>query len=592
MEYTQALNDTLSKNSLFKGLTPNDYQELARILSQDTFSDGEVIVKEGDTADKIYVILKGKASVIKAMGKNGDRIEHQIAVLKAGDSIGDVALIDNQPRSATVKSLGDTETISFHIDQLSALSHHEDSIESKLKINFALHLSKYLRNTNNSTLAERQRHKSEITQLTNFDIVTGLPNQYLLKEKLKTQIAEHADEPMAIIQIEVIDYKEVCDALGNEIGDQLLTAISDRLTSSLSEVQVIARVGFNQFMILYAIRQSLPPVQALTSRIIRLFSSPFLVADDNIFTNIYIGIGHYPDDGIQPDLLIKRAGLALDAAKLGDPNTFAFYNKEMDALVEQRRQLIQELREAFAKDQFELFFQAQVDLKTNKLLGAETLIRWIHPEKGIISPVIFIPIVEQTGMIIKLGHWIFRKACEQAKIWNDWGHPLRLAVNLSAIQFKQKDLVEQFTKVINEIGIPPALIELEVTESMMMSDIDETINKLQRFVDMGFIMAMDDFGTGYSSLSNLRRLPIDKLKVDQSFVREISKDEDSKDIIRCIVGMAKGLRLHTIAEGIEDNEQRDFLNELGVDEGQGYLFSKPIPAAEFETKFSISSEQK
>jgi EAL domain-containing protein (putative c-di-GMP-specific phosphodiesterase class I) len=336
----------------------------------------------------------------------------------------------------------------------------------------------------------------------------------------------------------------------------------------------------------------LPQVPALCSRIIRLFSNPFLVADDNLFTNIYIGIGHYPDDGIQPEALIKRAGLALDAAKLGEPNTFAFYNKDMDALVEQRRQLIQELHEAFAGEQFQLFYQAQVDLKTGKLLGAESLIRWIHPEKGIISPVIFIPIVEQTGMIIKLGHWIFRKACEQAKKWNDMGHPLRLAVNLSSIQFKQRDLVAQFSKVIKEIGIPPALIELEVTESVMMSDVDETIQKIQQFVDMGFVMAMDDFGTGYSSLSFLRKLPIDKLKVDQSFVRDIGKGEDSKDIIRCIVGMAKGLRIHTIAEGIEDEIQRDFLNSLGVDEGQGYLFSKPIPPDEFEQKFSITQEKK
>jgi EAL domain-containing protein (putative c-di-GMP-specific phosphodiesterase class I) len=358
------------------------------------------------------------------------------------------------------------------------------------------------------------------------------------------------------------------------------------LTSSLSNVQIIARVGFNQFMLLYTDYNTPDDVTTIVTRIIHQFSNPLMVQDDNIFSNIYIGICFYPEDGIQPQLLMKNAGLALDSAKLNEPNSFAFYSREMDALIAERRKLIHELRDAFDKDQFELYYQAQVSLQeSDKLIGVEALIRWMHPEKGMISPVVFIPIVEQTGMIIQLGYWIFKTACQQAKLWSEAGNPLRIAVNLSSIQFMQKDLFINFKKIIEEINVSPKLIELEITESVMMGDIDETISKIQNFVDMGFIIALDDFGTGYSSLSYLRKLPIHKIKIDQSFVRDINKSDDAKDIIRCIVGMAKGLRLDTIAEGIEDQDQKNFLKDLEVNEGQGYLFSKPISAAELEEKY-------
>lgn len=592
MEYTQELHALLEKNTLFAGLTTADFKELAGILTVDKFKPGEDIVVEGDNPDKIYVILSGRGSVIKTMTDEDKEVEQEIAVLKSGDSIGDVTLIDRQPRSATVRAIEPTETISFMIDQLGSLSNHEDSIEAKLKINFALRLSQYLRNSNSNTLTERKKHKSEITQLTNFDVVTGLPNQYLFKEKLSERFAESPDKPAAIIQIEVSDYKEVSDAMGEQAGDQFLTAISNRLTTNLGDVQLIARVGFNQFMILYSEFDDPDAVSALVTRIIHLFSNPFMVQNDNILTNVYLGIALFPEDGIQPPLIMKHAGLALDAAKLGEKNSFAYYNTEMDSQIAQRRQLIQELREAMQKDQFELYYQAQVSLaNNNKIIGVESLIRWIHPEKGIISPVVFIPIVEQTGMIVELGYWILRKACEQAKRWDEAGHPLRVAINLSSIQFMQKDLMERFQQIFDEIKISPHLIELEITESVMMADVDETIAKIQQFVDMGFIIAIDDFGTGYSSLSYLRKLPIHKLKIDQSFVRDIEKSPDAKDIIQCIVGMAKGLRLETIAEGIEGDIQRKFLADIGVDEGQGYMFSKPIPASELEQKYFSAKDE-
>ena len=585
MEYSQKIEDLLKSNQLFSTLSHANCIELGKITDLMAFSEGENIVEEGEEPDNLYVIISGNASVIKTQYDDEEKFEHEVAVLGPGDSIGDVTLIDRMPRSATVRALSSCELLKIPIDRLSTLSRTEDCIETKLKINFAHRLSQYLRNANNHTLTERRRHRAELTQLTNFDIVTGLPNQYLFKEQLTTQLSESPDTPLAVFQVEIVDYKEVCDALGTHVGEEFLTAISDRLSLGLSEVQFLSRVGFNQFMLVFNHQSDFASVTALASRIIHLFANPFIIGEDNILTNIYVGVAHYPDDGKRADLLIKHAGLALDAAKLSEPNSCEFYNAEMDKLVAARRKLVHELHEAYENDQFEIFYQAQVDLATGDLIGAEALIRWVHPTDGLISPAIFIPIVEQTGMIIKLGTWVFKMACAQAKMWLDAGHPVRVAVNLSALQFMQKDLVQAFQHIVVETGVPNDLIELEITESIMMSDANETIDKIQQFVDLGFILAIDDFGTGYSSLSALSTLPIHKLKIDQSFVRGLTQEPSTKDIVQCIISMGKALSLKVIAEGIETEDNIAFLKDKNCDEGQGYYFSKPLPAGEFEKKY-------
>jgi len=586
MEYSKELHDFLVEDKLFTNLSESDVKSIFDIMRPEEFQSDDVIVAEGDAPDTIYIILEGNAAVLKSSHENENDFEHEIARLKSHDTIGEVALIDRQPRSATVRAIDKVSTICFLISDLLKLSKTEDSIVAKLKINFSQKLSDYLRNTNINTLSERKKHQGQIVQLTNFDIVTGLPNQHLFKETLDKKLKEKPKDFFALYQIEVVDYKEICDALGEEVGEQLLTAISDRLSSCLSDVDMLARVGFNQFMILSKNINDPQVVPVFAKRIIRLFSSPFSVGEDNVFTNVYVGIAQHPDDGKNSTLLIKHAGFSLDTANLDEPNSFSFYNSEMNDLVQKRRELINALYEAYETDQFELFYQSQTSLKTGDLIGAETLIRWFHPERGMISPAEFIPIVEQTGLIVKLGNWILKMACAQAKMWHESGFTnLRIAVNLSAIQFKHKDLIKTITDIVAESNITPAMIELEITEGVMMSDIDETVNKIQKLVDLGFQIAIDDFGTGYSSLSYLQRLPIHKLKIDQSFVRDLDENEDSKDIVRCIVSMAKGLRLEVIAEGIENEAQLAFLKSLGCDEGQGYLFSKPISADEFERTY-------
>lgn len=578
----QALFDT---HSLFSGLSTTQQHTFSSIILEKKFNSGDLIVKEGDIDDSIYIITEGNAAVLKSDQSENTISDHAIATLSSGDSIGDVTLIDRNPRSASVKAVTPLRALMFKASALRELDHVEMSIENIIMLNFAKRMSQYLRNTNVSTLSERKRHQAEIVQLTNFDVVTGLPNQQLLREALTSDIVETPAQVQVLYQIEVSDYKDACDALGYDVGDQLLVIVAERLSTFLKSSDTIYRVGSNQFMIHTRGLNNPDEMPHAAQRLLRLFATPFSVDETEVFSNAYVGVAHYPQDGTQSESLIKHAGLALDSAKLNEPNSFAFYDMSMNKKVEERRLLVTDLHQALVDDQFELFYQPQMNLAQNRLVGAEALIRWTHPVRGMVSPIDFIPIVEQTGMIIQLGDWITRMACAQAKMWSQLPMPVRVAINLSAIQFKDKHLVKNLENLLLQSKLDPSLIELEITEGIMMSDMEGTIAKLKQFSDMGFVIAIDDFGTGYSSLSYLRKLPIHKLKIDQSFVRDLGTDKDSRDIIRCIVSLAKSLNLEVIAEGVETAEHEQFLKELGCDEAQGYLYSKPISAGEFEHIF-------
>lgn len=585
MKVTPLLRQLFDFHPLLKGLTPVQQEDFASIIEEKDFNAGEAIVTEGDVDDTVFIITEGRASVLKHDDMDPSATPHPIATLNQGDSIGNLSLIDKDPRSATVLAETPVKTVVFHASALHKLGNAPATIESVILINFAVRMSQYLRNTNVTTLSERKRHQAEIVQLTNFDVVTGLPNQQLLKESLAAAIAENPDAIQVLYQSEVSDYKDACDALGQDVGDQLLVNVAERLSTLLRASDTLYRVGTNQFIIHTKGLTNVEDMPHVAQRFIRMFATPFIVEDTEIFSNAYVGVAHYPHDGRQPEALIKHAGLALDSAKLNDPNSFAFYDMTLNKKVEERRALVTDLRQALIDDHFELFYQPQMNLLQNRLVGAEALIRWTHPVRGMVSPAEFIPIVEQTGMIIQLGEWITRMGCAQAKMWSQLATPVRVAINLSAIQFKDKHLISHLDKILTQSRLDPSLIELEITEGIMMSNMDETIAKLKHLSDMGFVIAIDDFGTGYSSLSYLRKLPIDKLKIDQSFVRDLDTDKDSRDIIRCIMSLAKSLDLAVIAEGVETEANELFLKELGCDEGQGYLYSKPIPAGEFEHKF-------
>lgn len=581
IEYTHLIDAILSEAPIFLNFSPSQRKKMHKLLAVEKFNPGDIIVREGESPTKVFVVIEGEADVT-----HSDQI---LATLGRLDTIGDLGLIDNHPRSADVKANTPITLVSFELEKLKEASQQEIPIETLMKLNCAIKISNYLRGTNLKTLSDRKKHRNEIAQLTNYDVVTGLPNQHFFSEKLTNTIASSPQSFHALFQIELVEYKEISDAMGIEFVDEFLNAFSEKLDSVVPENTLIARVGLNQFMLLLSDVKDLASLAPLAKKILNIMISPMYIREEEIYINGYIGISHYPEDGKTSSTLMKNAGLALDAAKLGEQNNFSFYDSGLNFAVESRRKLIKDFRIAVEDDQFEIYYQPQVSLQDGKLIGAEALIRWPHPTEGMIPPSVFIPIVEQSGLIITLGNWILKTACAQVHMWKNARLPVlpRIAINLSALQFKQKDFVDMIKHIITTSRIDPSMIELEITESVMMKDMDETIAKIQQLADMGFMIAIDDFGTGYSSLSYLRKLPIHKLKIDQSFIRDLFTSVEAQDIVRCIVLLAKSLKLITIAEGVETIEQRDFLKNIGCDEAQGYLFSQAISTAKFENDFLL-----
>ncbi|MFI4956580.1 MAG: putative bifunctional diguanylate cyclase/phosphodiesterase [Gammaproteobacteria bacterium] len=584
------INAILEEVPVFTNLTPSQRKDMQSLLKIESHPAGTVIIKEGERGARVFVILEGNADVIQHDDSTVPPSEHVLASLGKHDTIGDLALIDDQPRSADVRATTPIKLASFDLSELKNISSKEIPLEAALRLNCAMKVANYLRGSNLKTLSDRKKHRTEIALLTNYDIVTGLPNQHFFAEKLKECIEKSPGQSHVICQVELVEFKEIADAMGTDFADEFLNEFSERLDSVVPENTLIARVGQNQFMLLLSHVKDIDALSHLAKKILNLMVSAVYVRNEEVFVNGYVGISHYPDDGKTAAVLMKNAGLALDAAKLYEPNSFAFYDAKLNSAVEERRILIKDFRTAVEEDQFEIYYQPQLSLTNGGLVGAEALIRWPHPTKGMIPPGVFIPIIEQSGLIIALGNWILRTACAQVHMWKNADLPIlpRIAINLSSLQFRQKDFVGMIKGIIDQSRIDPSMIELEITESVMMKDMDETIARVNELADMGFMIAIDDFGTGYSSLSYLRKLPIHKLKVDQSFVRDLFTSNEAQDIVRCIISLAKSLKLITIAEGIETVEQLEFLKQAGCDEGQGYLFSHAVSTSQFEKDFLLN----
>ncbi len=571
----------LIKNDLFIGLTQKQQEEFFNILTRESFKVDEYIISEGDKSDKIYIIQKGTVKVIKQLKGSKSEDEQIIATLGMGDTIGEVALLDKQPRSASVKACEAVEVLVFYSSELDKLSDDAVNTSTKIKLNLARRLSQYLRTTNVKTVTERKKHSSELNHVKYYDVITGLPNENLLIKRMN-EIKEKNSSHFSLGIIEISDLKDIKNSLGDEVADDFLCLIGDQLQQSIPGAEIIARIGKDQFGIVYTADE----VNKIPTRCIRLFSKPFFVNDAAITSQINMGVASYPKDATDPNELIKLAELALDSAKIDQTTNCCIYDKSMNERVANRRKLFNEMNEALEKGQFILYYQPQTRLIDDKVIAAEALIRWNHPVRGMVSPGEFIPAAEQSDFILKLGHWILKEACAQAKIWEtNPVHPIRVAVNLSTKQFLQKNFIRDVKQVIDASGVNPKYIELEITESLMMDDIEATVAKIKQLSDMGIILALDDFGTGYSSLSYLTRLPVDKLKVDQSFVKGIDQGNDSKNIIRAIISLAKSLNMQTLAEGVEEKVHAEFLKMVECDEAQGYYYSKPISVNDFEQRY-------
>jgi len=434
-------------------------------------------------------------------------------------------------------------------------------------------------------ITERRRAEAKIAHLARHDMLTNLPNRLLFREHLENAFDRiQPERGFAVHCLDLDHFKTVNDTLGHPIGDELLKLVASRLTEAVSAVDFVARIGGDEFAVVQTSVSRPEQCSQLAARIVDLISRPYDIDGRHIVIGTSVGIAIAPNDGSNPDVLLKNADMALYLSKGDGRGTHRFFEGEMDRRLQSRRALELDLRKAITNGEFELYYQPILYLQTGKVTGFEALLRWNHPERGIIAPADFIPLAEETGLILPLGEWVLRTACAQAA---RWPQHVGVAVNLSAAQFKGRNLVQLALSALASSGLAAGRLDLEITESVLLQGEASTLAILHQLRESGVQISMDDFGTGYSSLAYLRNFPFDKIKIDRSFVRDMLVRKDCQAIIRAVVGLARSLGITTIIEGIETKEQLDTARAEGCDEGQGYLFSKPMPeneVAEFLAK--------
>ncbi len=433
-------------------------------------------------------------------------------------------------------------------------------------------------------VTERKANEKRIDYLANFDSLTGLPNRMQLDIRIKDllSLARRHKQEFAIMFLDLDHFKDINDTLGHTIGDKLLVNSSHRLKSILREEDTLARMGGDEFIILLP-KIDMNGVSQVAQKLLDTFKKPFDIDGNELSISVSIGIALYPNDGLDFDTLYKNADTAMYRAKKEGRNSFYFFTEEMQKNSIRHLELSNALRHALERNQFQLHYQPQFSTEKRTIIGAEALLRWHHPEFGNISPAEFIPMAEENGTILSIGEWVLRTAVKSAKQWmNEGMEPIIMAINLSAIQFRAHNLPDLVANILKETGLPPEYLELELTEGVAMQDPQRAISMMNEIHSKGVRMSIDDFGTGYSSLSYLKKFNIYKLKIDQSFIRDINVDPEDKAIVAAIISMAKSLGLQTIAEGVETIGQLDYLHEQGCDEIQGYYFSKPLSIEEFE----------
>lgn len=442
--------------------------------------------------------------------------------------------------------------------------------------------------------------QSQIHKLAYYDTLTGLPNRLLFIQKLSDHVRQAAENQkemtrMAVVAFDLDHFKDINDSMGHNVGDAILSAVGKRLRNALPESAVVARSGEDEFAVTYPLTADTITAKDVGDKIRSIIThEPFRVFNETFQVRASIGVATFPDDAIDPDQVLKNADIALNRAKEDGRDCIREYLEDFDRAVQARFQMLRDLRNALENDDLTLYYQPQLDLRTGKVIGAEALLRWFKKDNSkeggkFISPAEFIPIAEQSGLIVPIGEWVMKHACVEAKRWHDLGHKIRIAVNVSGEQFQQSDIVAYTREVIAETGINPHYLELEVTESAFMQDIQQTVRVLKELHSLGIELAIDDFGTGYSSLSYLRQFPIDRLKIDQSFIRNALNNPDDAAIARTIIGLGRSLNLKIIAEGVETKDHETFLVEEGCDEVQGYRYCRPLPepqVMEFMTSYT------
>jgi diguanylate cyclase (GGDEF)-like protein len=437
--------------------------------------------------------------------------------------------------------------------------------------------------TTHQDITDQRRSEAKITHMALHDALTGLPNRVLLNERLEHALARSKrGEMVATHMLDLDNFKNVNDTLGHPAGDKLLQMVTDRLRTLMRETDTVARMGGDEFAVMQVGISQPSDATVLAYRIIEALGAPYDIDGQQVIIGTSVGIAVGPTDGVDPDQIIRNADLALYRAKGDGRGTYRFFEQEMDTEMQGRRILEYDLRRALLAGEFELHYQPVVELATNDISGFEALVRWHHPDRGLVGPDAFIPLAEEIGLIVPLGEWTIREACARAA---QWPADLKVAVNLSAAQFKNARLVNVIASALATSGLQPERLELEITETVLLQDSEATLTMLYQLRELGVRIAMDDFGTGYSSLSYLQRFPFDKIKIDRSFVKDIVESAGSLNIVRAVAALAHGLGITATAEGVETKEQLEAIRAEGCSEMQGFLFSRPLPASDIERLF-------
>ncbi len=426
-----------------------------------------------------------------------------------------------------------------------------------------------------------QLAKIELDHLAYHDVLTGLPNRILMYDRLAQAItlARRSDRPLAVLFLDLDRFKHINDSLGHAVGDQLLQSVGQRLLGCVRQSDSISRMGGDEFVALLPDIDHPEDAALSAQKMIAAIALPHRIDQHDLHIGASIGISIYPEDGLDAETLIKHADTAMFYAKDNGRNTYAFFEQEMTAHAIARQSIETSLRLALERQEFVLHYQPKINLLSGTIVGIEALVRWQHPQRGLLEPAQFVPIAEDSGLILPLGRWVLREACRQVRAWQDVGlPPITVAVNTSALEFRDGDFLEYLRATLEESRLEPRYLELELTESVLMPDAASTDSVLHALADLGVKLAIDDFGTGYSNLSYLRRLPINTLKIDQSFVNQITSNSDDAAIVSAVISMGKSLKQRVVAEGVETAEQAAFLLAQHCDEGQGYFFGRPVEA--------------
>jgi len=443
-----------------------------------------------------------------------------------------------------------------------------------------------------SDISDLRDTQNQLQSLVNHDPLTGLPNRTLVQDRLAqaAAFAERAGTHVALLLLGLDKFKEINELLGHSGGDALLCAVARRLRDCVRETDTVSRLGGDEFLVVLTGIADADAAMSFAEKLLARFQRPFQIGCEELVCSVSIGVAVFPEDGRDFETLLRKSDRALHGAKEDGRNTCRFFDARMNLEAGEGLRLRQSLRRALEREEFVLHYQPQIDLDSGRVIGAEALIRWQHPELGLVPPGRFIPVLEESGLIVPVGEWVLREACRQAVAWRNAGLPeLVIAVNMSATQFRRDDIEQTVIRALADSGHDPALLELELTESILIGDNERVLESVRRLKLLGLKLAIDDFGTGYSSLSYLKRFAVDKLKIDQSFVRDLASDPDDAVIIRTIIQMARSLGLRTVAEGVESAEIVQRLRVYRCDEVQGYYFSRPLPADEFAQFLSARS---